>query len=283
MRFFTDFSSKDYFKTSQHFQPRSFFSSFWGQRTMLFLLGHLPGTPTTSWMEKDTELPADAYHSKQNMKMVLEMGGFPKTFRCIAAALLHKSTAGNLSERSFLLTELFVHRHVFDSFCVERKAAVFKITSFAIACQLFCRLIVDAATPCGTGSFMVFLHWFELFGMKILTIVANSCHQHQGKEHHSHHDHCSNKEVPVGTKEMQNMAGHLALDQFGSCNFHSQPSQPWFIEHTQIKGKMLPLGEYPSRNHFSSVAKEWFEKLPSTSPNPCDDRFYLFLPRNSGC
>ena len=126
--------------------------------------------------------------------MVPQMGGFPKTFRCIAAALLHKSTAGNLIERTFLLTELFVHRHVFDSFCVERNAAVFKITSFAIACQLSCRLIIDAATPCGTGFFMVLLHgWFELFGMKILMIGTNGCHQHQGKEHHSHHDHWSNK------------------------------------------------------------------------------------------
>ena len=130
--------------------------------------------------------------------MVLEMGGFPKTFRCIAAALWHKSTVGDLSERTFLLTELFVHRHVFDSFRVERNAAVFKITSFAIACQLSCRLIVDAATPCGTGSFMVLLHWFVLCGMKMLMIGTNCCYQYQGKEHHSHHDHWSNK-VAVGT------------------------------------------------------------------------------------
>ena len=45
------------------------------------------------------------------MNMVPEIGGFPKTIHCIAAALLYKSTVWNLSIRSFLLTELFVHRH----------------------------------------------------------------------------------------------------------------------------------------------------------------------------
>ena len=143
-------------------------------------------------------------------------GGFPKTFRCIALALWHKSTVGNLSERSFLLTELFVHRHVFDSFRVERNAAVFKITSFAIACQLSCRLIVDAATPCGTGSFMVLLHWFVLCGMKMLMIGTNCSHQHQGKEHHSHHDHWSNK-VAVGTTKCRIWQGtwHLINSKDG--------------------------------------------------------------------
>ena len=175
--------------------------------------------------------------------MVPEMGGFLKTFRCIVAALLSESTVGNLS----LLTELILHRHVYDIFCFERSAAVFKIAAFAIACHLVCRVMVDAATPCATGSFMVFLHWFELFGMKILTIVAKCCHQHERKEHHSHHDHWSNNEVAVGTTEVQNMAGHAGhlINSKLQC---SQPSQPWFIAHTKIKRKMLlPLEEYPSR------------------------------------
>ena len=214
-------------ETSQHISqpPQSSCLSFsTGQfRVLSPCLGPSPGsTTTTRWITKLKNCIANIYHSKQNVHMVPQMGGFPKTFRCIAAALLHKSTAGNLIERTFLLTELFVHRHVFDSFRVERNAAVFKITSFAIACQLSCRLIVDAATPCGTGFCMVFLHWwFELFGMKILMIGTNGCHQHQGKEHHSHHDHWSNKEVAVGTKAVQNMAGHLALDQLKSCNVHN--------------------------------------------------------------
>ena len=151
--------------------------------------------------------------------MVPEMGGFLKTFRCIVAALLSESTVGNLS----LLTELIVHRHVHDIFCFERSAAVFKIAAFAIACHLVCRVMVDAATPCATGSFMVFLHWFELFGMKILTIVAKCCHQHERKEHHSHHDHWSNNEVAVGTTEVQNMAGHAGH----LINSKLQCSQPW--------------------------------------------------------
>ena len=168
----------------------SFFVSFsTGQLRVLFIhvLGHLQETqPLQDEQKKLKNCIANIYHSKQNVHMVPEMGGFPKTFRRIVAALLYKSTCGSLS---ILLTELFVHRHVFDSVCVERNAAVFKITSFAIACVLSCRLIVDAATPCGTGSFMVLLHCFELFGMKIFMTGTNCCHQHQRKEHHSHHDH----------------------------------------------------------------------------------------------
>ena len=189
----------------------SFFVSFsTGQLRVLFIhvLGHLQETqPLQDEQKKPKNCIANIYHSKQNVHMVPEMGGFPKTFRGTVAALFYKSrsyTFGSVIKSTFLLTELFVHRHVFDSFCVERNAAVFKITSFAIACVLSCRLIVDAATPCGTGSFMVLLHCFELFGMKIFMTGTNCCHQHQRKEHHSHHDHW----VAVGTTEVQNMAGH---------------------------------------------------------------------------
>ena len=161
--------------------------------------------------------------------MVPEMGGFLKTFRCIVAALLSESTVGNLS----LLTELIVHRHVYDIFCFERNAAVFKIAAFAIACHLVCRVMVDAATPCATGSFMVLLHWFELFGMKILTIVAKCCHQHERKEHHSHHDHWSNNEVAVGTTEVQNLAGHAGhlIKVLAEVNNHGWPT---WMKHLRI-------------------------------------------------